>query len=78
MVIASNMQATKHNLELVSVKLTKKPNTGSWLTNFFNFYIFFSDLSKIYADFFLQKCHPAASSTGGMKVPPDEPVAGAL
>jgi len=40
--------------------------------NFFNFYNYFMPI------FFLQKCHHAARSTGGMKVPPDEPAAGAL
>jgi len=35
---------------------------------------FFLDLSNIYADFFLQKCHPAAGSSG---LPPDELAVGA-
>ena len=46
---------------------------------FFNFYIIlFPICQKYMPNFFLRKCHPAASSTGGMKVPPDEPAAGAL
>jgi len=46
---------------------------------FFNFsIILFPICQKYMLIFFLQKCHPAASSIGGMKVPPDEPAAGAL
>ena len=55
-----------------------KPSRVIGFGIFLIFILFFFDLSKIYADFFLQKYHPAASSTGGMKVPPDEPAAGAL
>ena len=42
--------------------------------NFFIFILLFFDLSKIYIIIFiLQICHPAARSSGGRKVPPDEP-----
>ena len=44
--------------------------------NFFNFYIIIFNFSKIYADFFLQIFHPAAGSSGRMKLPPDEPAVG--
>ena len=45
---------------------------------FFNF-IFFFDLSKIYVLFFyFQKCHPAAGSSGGRLLPPDEPAVGSF
>jgi len=46
--------------------------------SFFNFYIIFSPIYQKYMSiFFLQKCHPAASSSGGRQVTPDEPAAGA-
>jgi len=44
-----------------------------------DFFIYFFPICQKYMPIiFLQKYHPATSSTGGMKVPPDEPVAGAL
>ena len=44
------------------------------VVEFFYFYIFFVDLSKIYVGIiFFQKCHPAAGSIGGKEVPPFNP-----
>ena len=41
---------------------------------FFYFYIFFVDLSKIYVGIiFFQKCHHAAGSIGGQELPPFDP-----
>jgi len=44
----------------------------------FFFILSFFDLSKIYINFFLQNCHPAAGSFGGKEIPPDEPAVWAL
>ena len=49
---------------------------GVWLQtwNFFYFYIFFVDLSKIYVGIiFFQKYHHAAGSIGGKELPPFDP-----
>jgi len=44
---------------------------------FFIFIFIFFDFSKIYVLFiFFQKCHPAAGSSGGRLLPPDEPAVG--
>jgi len=57
----------------------RKRNPGPPVeSNNLNFFIFFPICQKYMSNFFLQKYHHAASSTGGMKVPPDEPAAGAL
>ena len=45
--------------------------------SFFIFIFIFFDFSKIYVLFiFFQKCHPAAGSSGGRLLPPDEPAVG--
>ena len=44
----------------------------------FFIFIFFFDLSKIYVEIFFQKCHPAAGSSGGRLLPPDEPAVGSF
>ena len=45
--------------------------------SFFIFIFIFFDFSKIYFLFiFFQKCHPAAGSSGGRLLPPDEPAVG--
>ena len=47
--------------------------------NFFYFFIiFFRFVKNICRYIFLQICHPAASSSGGRKVPPDEPAVSSL
>ena len=47
--------------------------------NFFIFILIFFYLSKIYVVIFiLQICHPAARSSGGSYLPPDEPAVSSL
>ena len=57
---------------------TKWSQAFSYLGEFLFFIFFFRFIKNICRIFFLKKCHPAANSTGGMKVPPDEPATGAL
>ena len=50
---------------------------NSCLEFFLFLFLFFFDFSKIYVLFiFFQKCHPAAGSSGGRLLPPDEPAVG--
>ena len=49
-----------------------------WTGSFFLFLYFFRFIKNIYRDFFFQKCHPAAGSSGGRLLPPDEPVVGSF
>ena len=74
------LESTGHlNLHCVRSTAHRRVTASRKLYDFFNFYIILFPICQKYMPiFFLQKCHPAASSTGGMKVPPDEPAAGAL
>ena len=45
---------------------------------FFNFIFFFRFIKNICLVFYFQKCHPAADSSGGRLLPPDEPAVGSF
>ena len=48
------------------------------ISGVFLFLYFFRFIKNICRDFFFQKCHPAAGSSGGRLLPPDEPAVGSF
>ena len=66
--------AWAHRQTMPALLGPSRPMCGVSRTNFFYFYIFFVDLSKIYVGIiFFQKCHHAAGSIGGKELPPFDP-----
>ena len=57
----------------------KMAQQGARGMSFFYFYIyFFRFIKNICRDFFFQKCHPTAGSSGERLLPPDEPAVGSF